>query len=279
VTWSSRVIAIPVNRALGSSGYFDIDPTTYTLGAWTALYYVPTRGANNAFSAGNFQTKVYTDTVVVSDRWIFICSRNGDDNSLKWNPAFISIPSGGTYYSSTSICSWGPGPTGPTGSAGSGGGGGSVSITGSTGVWSVLTVATGGTGLYGNSNLTFNSSNMLTVTGALTVANGYRPSYVKISSGTSITPAASSYGTHYDIYTSAITGITISYPASGQWSNDSNGYWVFRNNTGTYLSITMTYSNAAANIYPSNMIIPPANSVTLMASYPGGGSNSNYVLF
>jgi hypothetical protein len=122
---------------------------------------------------------------------------------------------------------------------------------------------------------------MLTITGALTIANGYRPSYSKITSGTSITPAASSYGTHYDINTSAITGLTISYPASGSnnWSNDSNGYWVFRNNTGTYLSMAITYTAATPNIYPSNMTIPPANSVTLMASYPGGGTNSNYVLF
>jgi hypothetical protein len=120
---------------------------------------------------------------------------------------------------------------------------------------------------------------MLTITGALTLANGYRPNYSKISSGTSITPAASSYGTHYDINTSAITGLTISYPASGQWSNDSNGYWVFRNNTGSYLNLAITYSAAVPNIYPSNMIIPPGNSVTLMATYPGGGANSNYVLF
>jgi hypothetical protein len=122
---------------------------------------------------------------------------------------------------------------------------------------------------------------MLTITGALTLANGYRPNYSKISSGTSITPAASSYGTHYDINTSGITGLTISYPGSTSavWSNDSNGYWVFRNNTGTYLNLAITYSAAVPNIYPSNMIIPPGNSVTLMASYPGGGTNSNYVLF
>jgi hypothetical protein len=122
---------------------------------------------------------------------------------------------------------------------------------------------------------------MLTVTGALTLANGYRPNYLKIVSGTSITPAASSYGTHYDINTTAITGLTISYPAAGStnWSNDSNGYWVFRNNTGSYLSLTISYTAAIPNIYPSNVIIPPANATTLMATYPGGGTNSNYVLF
>ena len=121
----------------------------------------------------------------------------------------------------------------------------------------------------------------LDVNGGVTIRNGYRPLYSKITTGTSITPASTSYGTHYDIYTSAITGLTISYPASGSnnWSNDSNGYWVFRNNTGTYLYLIITYTAGTPNIYPSNMVIPPANSVTLMATYPGGGTNSNYVLF
>ena len=123
----------------------------------------------------------------------------------------------------------------------------------------------------------------LDVNGGLTVRNGFRPSYSNITSGTSIT-ASSTYGTHYDIQTSAITGLTISYPlssgtASTNWSNDSNGYWIFRNNTGTYLSLAITYTTAPANIYPTSMTIPPGNSVTLMATYPGGGTNSNYVLF
>ena len=121
---------------------------------------------------------------------------------------------------------------------------------------------------------------VLDVNGGVTIRNGYRPLYQKITTGTSITPAPSSYGTHYDINTSAITGVIINYPAGGAtgWSNDSNGYWIFRNNTGAYLNITITYG-VAANIAPSNMIIPPANSVTLMATFPGGAPNSNYVLF
>jgi hypothetical protein len=123
----------------------------------------------------------------------------------------------------------------------------------------------------------------LDVNGGLTARNGFRPSYSNVTSGTSIT-ASSTYGTHYDIQTSAITGLTISYPlssgtASDNWSNDSNGYWIFRNNTGTYLSLAITYTTAPANIYPTSMTIPPGNSVTLMATYPGGGTNSNYVLF
>jgi hypothetical protein len=121
----------------------------------------------------------------------------------------------------------------------------------------------------------------LDVNGGFTVRNGYRPLYQKWTAPGALEPPSSSYGTHYDIVTSAVTGLTIAYPGAlaSAWSNDSNGYWVFRNNTGTYLSLAITYSVAVPNIYPSNMIIPPGNSVTLMATYPGGGTNSNYVLF
>jgi hypothetical protein len=166
--------------------------------------------------------------------------------------------------------------TGPAG-----GGASSLSITGFTGYGAIMTIATGGTGLAGISTLTYNSNTNMLTAGAITLANGYRPLYQRITSGTSITPAASSYGTHYDINTSAISSIIISYPATGatNWSNDSNGYWVFRNNTGSYVTISITYSNAAANIYPTSFVIPPGNSTTFMATYPGGGANSNYVLF
>jgi hypothetical protein len=133
--------------------------------------------------------------------------------------------------------------------------------------------AAGGVGIGTNSPAT-----TLDVNGGLTVRNGIRPNYVKISSGTSITPASSSYGTYFDITTSTITGLTISYPASGQWANDSNGYWVFRNNTGTYLSMIVSYTAGTPTSCPSNITIPPASSVTLMATYPGGAS-CNYVLF
>jgi len=52
-------------------------------------------------------TKAYTDSQVVGKNYIFICSHNGDDNTLRWNPGFISIPAGGTYYSSSNTTSWG----------------------------------------------------------------------------------------------------------------------------------------------------------------------------
>jgi len=158
------------------------------------------------------------------------------------------------------------------------GGGSSISITGFTGYGTIPTIATGGTGLVGNSNLTYNSNTNMLTTGGLTLSNGYRPLYSRVTTAATI-PGTDPYGTHYDINTTALTTLTVSAPASGQWANDSNGYWIFRNNTGSYLSLSVSYTVAIPNVYPTNMIIPPGNSVTLMATYPGGGTNSNYVLF
>jgi hypothetical protein len=161
-----------------------------------------------------------------------------------------------------------------------------VSIVGSTGVGSVLTVALGGTGLYGNSNIIFDGLNLgiqtttpataLDVNGGITVRNGYRPLYSNVSSGTSLTVGSNVYGTHFNITTSGLTAITL---PTITWASDSNAYWIFRNNTGTYLSITFTY-NSAANSAPVNPVtIPPANSITMLLNYNIGVPSSNYVLF
>jgi sugar lactone lactonase YvrE len=163
------------------------------------------------------------------------------------------------------------GQTGPTGPAAAGGG--SVSIVGSTGFSSVLTVATGGTGVFGNANLTFNGS-QLDVSGGLTVRNGFRPLYMNVS-GTSLTVASNSFGTHYNITNSGFSSLTL---PTINWSNDSNGYWVFRNNTSSYLSTTVTYTTAGTSAPTNPVVIPPANSNTIMVTYPGATS-SNYVLF
>jgi hypothetical protein len=147
-------------------------------------------------------------------------------------------------------------------------------------------MATGGTGLFGNSNLVYNSNTNMLTAGALTLANGLRPLYQRITTSNAVIPDASAYGTYFDITTSALSNLTVSLPAGSggsnsatNWSNDSNGFWVFRNNSGSYLNLTVGYSNGTANIYPSTIDIPPGNSTTLMVTYPGGGTNSNYILF
>jgi len=141
------------------------------------------------------------------------------------------------------------------------------------------------TGLQGSSNLFFsNSSNLgiqtttpataLDVNGGVTIRNGYRPTYSNVSSGTSLTINANTYGTHFNITTSALTGITLPTVTG---STDSNAYWVFRNNTAGYLSITFTYTTSGTT-YPTNPVtIPPANSLTMMVTYPS--SVLGYVLF
>ena len=122
---------------------------------------------------------------------------------------------------------------------------------------------------------TITPSTALDVNGGVTIRNGYRPLYSNVSTGSSLSISANTYGTHYSITTSALTAITL--PAI-TWASDSNAYWVFRNNTGTYLSITFTYTSAGTTAPTNPVTIPPANSVTMLMSYPGG-TTSNYVLF
>jgi hypothetical protein len=178
------------------------------------------------------------------------------------------------------------GPTGPAGppGEGGGGGGGSVSIVGATAFGSVLTVSTGGTGIFGNSNLFFDGTELgintttpvtaLDVNGGVTIRNGFRPLYSNVIANP-LTVPANAYGTHFNITTTALNAITL--PAI-VWATDSNAYWVFRNNTGNYLPITFTYTGTYTTAPANPVTIPPANSVTMLMSYPGG-TTSNYVLF
>ena len=119
----------------------------------------------------------------------------------------------------------------------------------------------------------------LDVSGGVTIRNGYRPAYSNVVAGSlssgALTISANTYGTHFNITTSSLTGITL---PTVVWSTDSNAYWVFRNNTAGYLSITFTYTGSYTSAPTNPVTIPPANSVTLMLTYPSG-STSNYVLF
>jgi hypothetical protein len=113
----------------------------------------------------------------------------------------------------------------------------------------------------------------LDVNGGVTIRNGFRPLYSLITASTTLTAGA--YGTHYNITNSAFSLLTI---PTVSFTNDSNGYWVFRNNTSSYLSISVTYTTFADS-YPTNpVVIPPASSTTLMVTY-ASGPTSNYVLF
>jgi hypothetical protein len=114
----------------------------------------------------------------------------------------------------------------------------------------------------------------LDVSGGLTIRNGFRPLYMNVS-GSSLTVPANSFGTHYNITNSAFSALTL---PTINWSNDSNGYWIFRNNTSSYLSTTITYTTAGTTAPTNPVVIPPGNSTTIMVTYPSG-TTSNYVLF
>ena len=147
-----------------------------------------------------------------------------------------------------------------------------VSVGGNASAGNLLTATGPANGVYGNSNLTFNGK-LLSVNGGLSLTNGYRPLYQKVTSSP-LTVAANSYGTYYNITTSSLTAITLPTVVG---SNDSNAYWVFRNNSGSGLSITFTYTTAGTT-YPANPVsIPSASTVTMMVTYPS--SVLGYVLF
>jgi hypothetical protein len=111
----------------------------------------------------------------------------------------------------------------------------------------------------------------LSVGGGLSLTNGFRPLYSNVSAATTLTLGAT-YGTYFNITTSATVAVSV----TSQSSVDSNAHWVFRNNTGTYLSIAVSYTTGGSG--PTLMTIPPANSVTLF--YTGATSGTSaYVFF
>jgi hypothetical protein len=110
----------------------------------------------------------------------------------------------------------------------------------------------------------------LSYTGGLTILNGYRPTYVLVTAS-NLTLTSNAYGTHYNITNSAFAAITYPNITNAYSGIESNAYFVFRNNTGTYLSVANTFVGISG---PSTMTIPPANSVTVLA-----GAGTSWVLF
>jgi hypothetical protein len=173
---------------------------------------------------------------------------------------------------------------------------GNVLVTGSYGSGGALTLYnTGGTtgatlALTGGSDCfiaKYTSDGYISsIANSLNVAGGYYVNGVKVGStvigysnvatGTSLSVSANTYGTHFNITTPTLSAITL---PTISWINDSNSYWVFRNNTGNYLSITFTYTSAGSSAPVNPVTIPPANSVTVLLNYNSSGPSSNYVLF
>ena len=121
LSWSARIIMIPVDKTLGSSGHLDINAQSIAIPSWSALYYKVNRGQSSTYASAQLVVLPYSGTgVVVEDGWILVATRNNDNGSIKWLPGQVNIPSGGTYYSSSGACSWQP-DTNTTYSVGDGG--------------------------------------------------------------------------------------------------------------------------------------------------------------
>jgi hypothetical protein len=131
---------------------------------------------------------------------------------------------------------------------------------------------TGGGGMLlnplGTGNVGIGSSN---ISFPLDVFGAAR-SGIPISSltGTSATFANSSYGIYYYITNSAFATINL---VGGAPSPAAGWYVTLRNNTGSYLSCTIT--GAVSSTPASPVTIPPSNSVTIAYD----NSTSLYVLF
>jgi len=119
----------------------------------------------------------------------------------------------------------------------------------------------------------------LDINGGLTIRNGFRPLYALVT-GTSLTGGTTpsitntNYGTYFNITNSGFNTLTL--PTS-TYSTDANGHWVLRNNTSSYLSITTTYTGTGGG-GSASLVIPPANSTTIMFTSNASGSNA-YTFF
>ena len=112
------------------------------------------------------------------------------------------------------------------------------------------------------------------VTGGLSVTNGFRPNYALITTTGPITTASYGYGTHFNITNSGFNAITVNNTAN---TADSNAYWVFRNNTASYLAVTITYTTSGGGTGATS--IPPLTSLTIMYSGASSGGSGAYVFF
>jgi hypothetical protein len=115
----------------------------------------------------------------------------------------------------------------------------------------------------------------MSINGGLFLSNGYRPLYSNVTASTLTTGA---YGYHYNITTSAFASLILAAPG-GVAGNvaDYNAYWVFRNNTASYLSVAVTYTVSGGG-GANTITIPPATSTTIMFIATTGG-NAGVVFF
>ena len=109
LSWTARIIMIPVDKSLSTSGHLDISAQTIAIPAWSGLYYKISRGQGSTYASAQLVVHAYsTSNVIVEDGWILIAARNNDNSSIKWLPGQVNIPSGGTFNSTNGTNSWQP---------------------------------------------------------------------------------------------------------------------------------------------------------------------------
>jgi hypothetical protein len=119
VKWSIRLIALPVDRTYGTSGYIDINcPLSGTIPAyseasgvstvtctsngiplspWQSLYYVVSYGQTSTSIQSQFVVVSHGNTSFkLTSNWLLLAIRNGDDGCLKWMGSHAYIPNNST---------------------------------------------------------------------------------------------------------------------------------------------------------------------------------------
>lgn len=111
----------------------------------------------------------------------------------------------------------------------------------------------------------------LYVTGGVATATNWRLNLSNVT-GTSLSPTSSTYGTYYYITNSGFANLTLPAITS---TTDTGAFWVLRNNTSSYLSVTLAAgSGLPVEALPSSpLVIPPSNSATIV------WTGTAYVLF
>ena len=190
----------------------------------------------------------------------FNCYVQDGPTGLTRSPPFNNV----RFYPTGKLGPIGPtGPTGPQGSTGPQGNTGPIGPTGPQG----STGPTGNTGPQGPSGpiQSYVSArlNTVSVTGT------------SLTSLTSPAISTSTYTTYYYISNSGFNALTL--PSSSPTpftSADIGAYWVLRNSTTSYLSITVSNNSNITN----PLVIPPGNSVTIVITSVSAGVAS-YSLF
>ena len=147
------------------------------------------------------------------------------------------------------------GPQGPLGPTGSTGPLGPIGPTGATGPQGPIgpTGATGSTGPQGPIGAT-----------GTTGATGPIPTTIPTTTVATTSVTLGSAGSFYDITNSRVNTLVLPGTAPAEGS-----FWVLRNNTDTYISIS-TFTSPGSGTPPNPLVIPPSNSVILVYTTSGG---------